>query len=62
MNKKEISLQIKKLRKDSMVLRDLTHDQKLSFEKSSELRKEQDKIYKKMLFYEKMLKAIDKKE
>jgi hypothetical protein len=49
-----------KLRMDAMRLREVKFDEKIKNEHSLELNKEQDKLWKKYEFYDKMLKAYKK--
>ena len=57
---KDILLKRNKLRNDAMQLRNLKFDKSVSNKRSVELNEEQDKLWKKYIFYERYIKAKDK--
>lgn len=59
---KNLIVKRNKLRMDAMRLREVKFDEKIKNEHSLELNKEQDKLWKKYEFYDKMLKAYKKGE
>lgn len=59
---KDIIMKRNKLRMDAMRLREVKFDEKIKNEHSLELNKEQDKLWKKYEFYDKMLKAYKNKK
>jgi hypothetical protein len=44
------------------VMNNISKDEKLKFDKARNIKKEQDKIYKKFAFYQGFIKAMNKKE
>lgn len=62
MKRFEILNNIRELNASSQRLRVLSKDESLSFDKGNEIRKEQDRVYKKLEFYKGLLKAIDKEQ
>ena len=54
---KDILLKRNKLKNNAMQLRSLKFDSSVSNEQSIELNKQQDKLWKKYLFYENFIKA-----
>lgn len=59
---KEIINKIYKDTKESIRLRELASNGKVSFEKSQEIRKEQDKIYNRIKFLKGLQKELEKGE
>lgn len=59
---KDIMLMRNKLRNDAMQLRTLKFDTKIKSKHSTELNKEQDKLWKRYVFFDKYIKAKDKEE
>lgn len=51
-----------KLRYQSKTLRIIYLDDNLAFDKYMQIRMDQDKVYQKWLFYDRLIKAINKKE
>lgn len=43
-------------------MNNISKDEKLPFDKAREIKKEQDKVYKKFAFYQGFIKAMNKKE
>lgn len=59
---KDIMLMRNKLRTDAMQLRSLKFDNKIKSKHSTELNKEQDKLWKRYVFFDKYIKVKDKEE
>lgn len=57
---KDIILTRNKLRNDAMQLRTLKFDNKIKSKHSTKLNKEQDKLWKRYVFYDKFIKAKGK--
>lgn len=61
-NKREISEYIYEMTEKSKFLRSISKDDKLKFEKSKNINKKQNELYKKINFYKNIYKAIEKGE
>lgn len=59
---KNVYKQLKDLQVKSFTMRSIASDEKVDFNKSHEIRREQDKIYKKMQFYKNFISYTTKKE
>lgn len=59
---KDIILARNKLRDDAMQLRTLKFDNKIKSKHSTELNKEQDKLWKRYVFFDKFIKAKGKEK
>lgn len=58
--KKEIYQKSSELQKESMRLRNNAFDEKMSYDEAVRIRKEQDELYKKSMFYKNLIKSFQK--
>ena len=58
--KREIKDKINEMTLKSKRLKELSKDDKLSYNKAKEIYKEQDNIYKKCMFFKEMYKRLEK--
>lgn len=61
MIKPDVRIKTKKLRENSYIISKIARDS-LDFKKQVQLKKEQDIMYRKMEFYEKLTLAVEKEE
>jgi hypothetical protein len=61
MIKPDVRIKTKKLRENSYIISKIVRDS-LDFKKQVQLKKEQDQMYRRMGFYEKLTLAVEKEE
>ena len=59
---KDIYMEINKMNKKSLEMREIASDEKVDFEKSKKIREEQTKLYNKLNFFKNFVKANQKLE
>lgn len=59
---KDIYMEINKMNKKSLKMREIASDEKVDFEKSKKIREEQTKLYNKLNFFKNFVKANQKLE
>ncbi len=58
--KKDVYLEIGSLKRQSVSLRNIASTEDVNFDKSQEIRKQQENVYNKMNFYNGFVKAVSK--